>query len=180
MLGAYMTRWPEAQRTLSTTDMALPRYLAESCDYPLWYSELAFLDRAHVHVLHAPRVDVMSRRALGHDSELRLIPAHALVDLTTTVDELWAALDRAAADPTRAHAKWPREVDWPRTVLIWRREGCELGERTVDPDETTALRSAVRGTSLCELAVGIGGAQPHARALDIVLRWIDDGVLIAR
>jgi hypothetical protein len=178
LLGAFMTHDPAAKRSLNATDIGLQRYLAESCDYPVWYGELAALDRAHVHVLHAPKVDVLSRRSLGHDCELKLIPAHALVSLTTTVDELWVALDRAAETQSRAHAQWPRTVDWPRTVLIWRKEGYEIGERTVDPDEASCLRAAVRGTSLVELATGLGGHNPHARALDVVLRWIDDGVLL--
>ena len=58
MLEAYMTHEPQAQRSLAATDAGLAQYLAESCDYPLWYSELATLDRAHVHVLHAPKVEV--------------------------------------------------------------------------------------------------------------------------
>lgn len=178
MLGAFMQHEPDAQRSLSTTDAGLPRYLAQSCDYPVWYAELAALDGAHVHVLHAPRVEVLSRKSLGHDCELKLIPAHAMVQLTTTVDELWSTLDRAAEDHSRAHATWPRSVDWPRTVLIWRKEGSDLAERTVEPDETAALRAAVRGTSLVELASGLGGHNPHARALDMVLRWIDDSVLV--
>lgn len=180
LLGAYMTHQPEAKRSLAASDNGLQRYLAESCDYPVWYGELAALDRAHVHVLHAPKVEVMSRSSLGHDCELKLIPAHAVVSLTTTVDELWTALDRAAEQHSRARAAWPRSVDWPRTVLIWRKEGYEITERTVDPDEASALRAAVRGTSLIELASGLGGHNPHARALDVVLRWIDDGVLLSR
>jgi len=180
LLSAYMQFDPNAQRSLATTDEGLQKYLAESCDFPVWYAELAALDRAHVHVLHAPAVDVLSRKSLGHDCELKLIPAHSLVTLTTTADELWTALDRAAEDHSRARAKWPRQVDWPRMVLIWRKEGYEIAERTVDPDEAASLRAAVRGTSLIELASGLGGHNPHARALDVVLRWIDDGVLLAR
>lgn len=180
MLAAFMDSAPESQRSLSATDAALPRYLAESCGYPVWYAELAALDRAHIHVLHAPRVDVLSRRALCNECDLKLIPAHAIVSLTTTVDELWSTLDDAAAEHTRARASWPRALDWPRTVLIWRKEGASLAERTLDPDEAAALRAAVRGTSLVELAAGLGGVNPHARALDVVLRWIDDGVLVGQ
>lgn len=46
MLGAFIAHDPEAYRSLSTTDARLPRYLAESCDAPVWYSELA-LSLAH-------------------------------------------------------------------------------------------------------------------------------------
>ena len=32
----------------------LTDYIAQTPDYPLWWSELAALDRAHSEVLHAP------------------------------------------------------------------------------------------------------------------------------
>ena len=178
MLAGFIAHAPRAQRSLTATDAELPRYLAESCDYPVWYAELAALDRAHVHVLHAPRVDVLMRRTLTIDTELKLVPAHSIVSLTTSVDELWSALDDAAEMHTRARARLPRALDWPRMVLIWRTKESLLAERTVDHDECAALRVAVRGTSLAELAEGLGGHNPHARALDVVLRWIDDGVLV--
>jgi len=114
------------------------------------------------------------RRDLTAERELKLVPAHALVQLTTTADELWTKLDDAAAQCTRAHAAKPRALDWPRCVLMWRTHGIDVRDRAIDFDEVSALRAAMRGTSLVELAVGIGG---HARALDIVLRWLDDKLL---
>ena len=180
MLGNFMTHAPAARQLLMTSETELPRYLAESCEYPVWYAELAWLDRAHVHVVHAPRADRLTRRTLTMESRLTLIPAHAIVTLTTTVDELWSTLDDAAEMNGRARARMPRALDWPRMVLIWRTEDALLAERTVDHDETAALRAAARGTSLAELSAGLRGYNPHARALDVVLRWIDDGVLVGR
>jgi hypothetical protein len=71
----------------------------------------------------------------------------------------------------------PRELDWPRTVLVWRVDGLIVRDRTVHPDEAAALRAAARGTTLVELYGFFGGPSPHARALDSVIDWVDAGVL---
>jgi hypothetical protein len=124
--------------------------------------------------MQARAVPSLTRGQLTQERELRLVPAHALVQLTTTADELWYALDEAAASHRRARVPKPQCLDWPRTVLVWRRHG-EIHLRTVDPDEAAALSATVYGTRLCELAE----VSSHARALDLVVRWIDDGVLTA-
>jgi len=173
MLASFMAEERDPRRVLT----AMPEYLVETPEYPVWYGELAMLDRAHVTVMQARSATKLTRRDLTQERELKLVPAHAIVQLTTTVDELWGTLDDAAASCTRARASRPRSLDWPRTVLIWRYEGMEIRDRTVDLDEAAALRAAARGTSLVELAAGIGGANPHARALDMVLGWIDSGAL---
>ncbi len=51
-------------------------------------------------------------------------------------------------------------------------------DRALDPDETSALRAAARGTSVVELAAGFSSENPQARALDLVLRWIEAGVVM--
>jgi hypothetical protein len=172
LLDAFMADDPQARSSIGAIDARLPGYLLES-DHPTWCAELAALDRAHttVHAAHAALL--LDRWALGLEHELRLIPAHTFVQITTSVDEVWNALHAGHAFTT------PRELSWPRTVLVWRRHGVGIQQRTVDADETAALRAAARGTSFIELASGLGGRNPHARALDVVLRWIDDGVVAA-
>jgi hypothetical protein len=175
LLAGFTSREPMARSSLAEMHERLPDYLARTATYPVWYGELAALDRAHVRVLNARIAPPLSRSQLTPDRELRVTAAHALVQLTTTADDLWNALDEAAAMCWRARVPKPRALDWPRIVLVWRRTGGDIERRTIDPDEATALRAATRGTSLVELAAGL----THARALDVVLRWIDDGVLIA-
>lgn len=177
MLHAFMRAEPAAKKSLTWSNTKLPDFLASVAQYPVWYAELAVLDRAHVQVLQSPIVPTLMRRDLTAEREIRLVPAHALVELTTTADELWTKLDDAAEQCTRARVAKPRALDWPRSVLIWRTEGIEIHDRAIDFDEAAALRAAIRGTSLVELAAGIGGANPHARALDIVLRWLDAKLL---
>ena len=169
MLNEYLLREPPARRSVRESGARLADYLAREPQYPVWYAELARLDRAHVDVLHAPAVVPLQRRELALERELRLVPAHALVDLTTQADELWRALDRGE------RLRRPRDLDWPRTVLVWRTSGMHVQDRVLDPDEATALRAAVRGTSMVELAAGFDS---HARVMDLVLRWIDGGLIL--
>ncbi|MDB4952975.1 MAG: hypothetical protein JWO36_544 [Myxococcales bacterium] len=171
VLGAYLARDPEQDRSMHEAGMRITEFLSGSPDYPVWYAELATLDRAHVDVLHAPAALALTREALMPDQALRLVAAHAIVDLTTAVDELWTALD-AGRPPER-----PRELDFPRTVLVWRAAGLTVRDRTVEADEAAGLRAAERGTTLDELTTFFGGENPGARALDVVLRWTDAGVL---
>jgi hypothetical protein len=173
MLASFIEREPAARSSLAEMHERLPEYLACSATYPVWYAELAALDRAHVRVLNARVTQPLTRGQLTPERELRITPAHATVLITTTADDLWCALDDAAANCQRARVPKPRSLDWPRTVLVWRRIRGDIERRTIDPDEATALRAATRGTSLVELSAGL----PHARALDLVVRWIDDGVL---
>jgi hypothetical protein len=171
MLGAYVKRVAAGEPITSEVGAQLASFLSDAPHYPVWYAELAALDRAHVDVLQAPDAIALPRVELAPDRALRLIDAHALVELTTAVDELWTALD-AGLPPAS-----PRELDYPRTVLVWRPSGITVRERTVEPDEALALRAVARGTTLGALARTFCGENPSARALDVVLRWIDAGVL---
>jgi hypothetical protein len=92
------------------------------------------------------------------------------VSLTTNVDELWTALEVGLRVPL------PIELDWPRTILVWR-VGRELHTRTADPDEATALAAAARGVTVGDLAEEFVGGNPFARAIDVVLGWIDAGIV---
>ena len=146
----------------------LADFLAGSAQYPTWYGELAALERARGDVLHAPAAMPMLRRELTCYRTLRLVPATALVPLTTEADLVFRGAYRV-----------PRDLDYPRTVLVWRIAGVDVCDRTVDPDEALGLRAAQRGTSLNDLATSFAfrTANPYARALDLVIRWLDAGVL---
>ena len=96
---------------------------------------------------------------------------HALIELTHATDELWHALDHGE------RVVRPRELDWPRTVLVWR-DGSTVRERVLDADETAAMRAAVRGTSVVELAAGFDCENPQARVIDLALRWIEAGLVV--
>jgi hypothetical protein len=171
MLGEYLLQEPPARRSVRESGARLAEYLARSPRYPLYFAELARLDRAYGDVLHAPAAATLTRLELALDRELRLVPAHALLELTHATDELWRALDRGE------RAVRPRELDWPRTLLVWR-AGTRVCERVLDGDETAAMRAAVRGTSVVELAAGFDCENPQARVIDLALRWIEAGLIV--
>src|SRR5258706_11196225 len=54
MLAEYLLHEPPARRSVRESGARLADYLARQPTYPVWYAELARLDRAHVDVLHAP------------------------------------------------------------------------------------------------------------------------------
>ncbi len=169
MVAAYLAKHPSTRLSVRGASEHLPAFLAESANHPVWHGELALLDRAYLDVLDAADAPALASAAeLDPAQPVRLIPAHALVEVTTTVDELWRAI--AQGEPLVR----PRELDWPRTILVWRTQGVVL-HRAVDLDEAHALRRAVTGAPLGEL--GFAGENPTARALDVVLRWIGDGVI---
>jgi hypothetical protein len=176
MLAQYFAREPEARASVRESGARLAGFLASTPEYPIWYSELAALDRAHVEVAHAKPIDTLARRELTHERTLRLVPAHALVTLATASDELWATLDTLPAG-SGTWNRTPRELEWPRMVLVWRGTYNIVRDRIAGPDEACALRAAQRGTTLAELHHFFGGANPHATALDAVIEWIDSGLL---
>ncbi len=181
LAGAVRVRFPHLARAVGgpTFDAMiaayLPRggrladYLAAAPEYPVWCAELAALERARAEVLHAPATTSLVRSELAFDRVLRPIRAHAVVELTTACDELVAG---------RAHDP-PRALDYPRHVLVWRTGGLAVHQRALEPDEVHLLRALERGLTLDGLAADLPGENPHARALDLLVRWIDAG-LIAR
>ena len=123
--------------------------------------------------MQAPAVARLSRAELTADRPLRLVPATALLQLATTTDEAWTALGRGEP-PTQ-----PRVLDWPRTVLMWRDDQPAVHAYAAGLTEGAALRTVRRGTSVAELAGCFTGDDAFSRAVDMVLRWTDAGVLAA-
>src|SRR5690348_15092070 len=63
LLGAFLAQEPVPARERANeswraptreTGIRLAEFLSASSDYPVWYAELAALDRAHIEVLQAP------------------------------------------------------------------------------------------------------------------------------
>jgi len=171
LMGVYIARGPNESRASRERGGELVEFLAGGSDYPAWYGELAKLDRAYAEVWQAPPVARLSRNELSTDRPLQLVPASTLLQLTTTVDEAWSALGRGEP-PTQ-----PRTLDWPRTVLVWRDERPTVYAYAAGLTEGAALRTVKRGTSLTELSGYFTGDDAFSRALDMVLRWADAGVL---
>jgi len=172
LLGGYFARGPIESRESQERGGRLVDFLAEHAEeYPIWYADLARLDRACENVATAPMVARLERHDLGYQRVIQLVPASALVETATSAHEAWTALARGE-QPTQ-----PRTLDWPATVLMWRDDQHAMYVRAVGLTEAAALRSARRGTSIVELAGGFGGTDPLNRAAELVVSWTDLGVL---
>jgi hypothetical protein len=172
MLASFVGRNEDASHSLASVSSRLPLYLADM--YPLWCAELAAIDQAHVSVLQMPSVRTLQRAHLTIDTPLRLIPAHALVLLMTSADELWTVLEYMTNTGCRIGPAKPRMLERSRTVAVWRTG--DICTRTVGSHEADALREARNGTSLRALSQLF---RDYTQALTFVLRWIDDGMIAA-
>lgn len=172
MLASFVVRNEDASHSLAAVASRLPLYLADG--YPLWCAELAAIDHAYSSVLQVPSVPTLQRSKLTIDTPLRLIPAHALVLLMTSADELWTVLEYMTNTGSRIGPAKPRMLDRSRTVAVWRMG--DICTRTVGSHEADALREATTGTSLRQLSQMF---RDYTRALTFVLRWVDDGLIAA-
>ncbi len=174
----YLRAHPTRHPSLREAGLHLARFLGERGE-PV-PADLARLERARTEVFDGPDAGgVMSRddaAALPPDEfprlPLRLVPASALVELSTNADELWDALEddrpHPEADPADPAAP-------PRTVLVWRR-GITVIHRTLQADEAAALRRVQGGASFGEVCEALAASSPAdvvERALELLLRWLD-------
>ena len=154
------------------------RYLAERGDPPQLV-DLAKLERARVEVfdggLDAPPLRRADLEALGPEAfptlPLRLVPAAQIVELATNADGIWDALESGREPPA------PRAV--ARTVLVWRRD-VTVVHRTLDDDEARVVRMLATGSTFayaCEELADV--PDPAARAIELLLRWLDAEILAA-
>ena len=169
---SYLARYPSTRLSVRGAGAQLPEFLIGSAEHQLWQGELALLDRAYTTLADTDEVDVLTAAMFVPDQMIRLAP-HVLVELTTSVDELWEAIH------VHDLPAFPRALDWPRTVVIWRgKTGSH--QRVVAADEVAAMHAAAAGVTLGELSAKLAAStNPMARAVDIVLAWIDEH-LVAR
>lgn len=174
-LRAYPTRHP----SLREAGLHLARFLDERGQPAP--ADLARLERARVEVFDGPDA---ARGPMSRDDAaalppeefprlpLGLVPASALVELSTNADDVWDALEDDRPPPEAAARA--------RAVLVWRR-GLVVIHRTLEPDEAPALRRVQRGATfgeVCEvLAEAAPGADVAPRAIALLLRWLDAEIL---
>ena len=145
-------------------------HLADVLHDPL-LADLARLERARVEAFDGPDAAPLTRELLAAVPPdafpalpLRLVPTATLVELATNADDVWDAIEHDLEAPAR--------MDAARTVVVWRR-GLTVIHRTVDPDEPLHLLAA--GASFADVCEVIDDVD---RALALLLRWLDGGLLI--
>jgi hypothetical protein len=172
----YLRAHPTQHPSLREAGLHLARFLEDQG--PPLHADLARLERARTEVFDGPDAAPMSRddAAALPPAEfprlaLRLVPASVLVELSTSADEVWDAIEDDRPPPPAAAA--------PRTVLVWRRDLTVI-HRTLDPDEAAALRRVHGGASfgeVCETLAAAARTDVVSRALELLLRWLDSGAI---
>ncbi|MCU0686161.1 MAG: DNA-binding domain-containing protein [Polyangiaceae bacterium] len=105
--------------------------------------------------------------------QIALVPAARFVQLETSADELWSALDEGRAPPELRLG--------PRRLLVWRRQFV-VYHRPLPDDEASALEAIVAGAPferVCECFVRPGEAAEGAavRAFGALQQWAVDELL---
>lgn len=173
----YLRAHPTRHPSLREAGLHLARFLDERGQTA--HADLARLERARAEVFDGP--DAVGPRAARSRDELaalppeefprlplRLVPASALVELSTNADDVWDAIEGERPPPPPAPG--------PRAVLVWRRELTVI-HRTLEADEAAALRRVQGGATfgeVCEVLAEVSpGADVVARAIALLLRWLD-------
>jgi hypothetical protein len=176
LAAPYLRAHPPAHPSLREVGQHLARFLGARGE-PQHLVDLAALERARVEAFDGGLDTVpMSRaslEALGPAAfpalTLRLVPSARIVELASNADDLWDALeeDRPAPDPLAGS----------RCVLVWRRDTTVI-HRTLAADEAPLVSAIATGATfgaVCELLAE--APDPVSRALELLLRWLDAGVL---
>ncbi len=174
----YLRAHPPGDPSLREAGALLSRFLFHTTPKNYLQIDLSRLERARVEAFDGPDADVLMKEAVAAlppeefpSLRLALVPTAKLLLLSTNADDVWDALEDERAMPAAALDK--------RTVLVWRRDVTVL-HRTLEADEASALqqldaRSDFAGVCECFATQ----PDPTARAIELLLRWLDAGILRA-
>lgn len=173
----FLAAHPPTSFTLRDAGLALPGFLRG--DDPPWAADLAALERARIEVFDGGDAVPLAQdtvAALGEalpELVLAWVPSSVVVPLAWTVDDTWSAIEDG-----EPHAEPTEE---PRVVLVWRRDVAVL-HRTLDADEARLaprIADGARFADVCGILGEIHGDDATARAVELLLRWLQAAALDA-
>lgn len=174
----YLRAHPPHDPSLREAGALLSQFLFDATPRSLLHVDLARLERARVEAFDGPEAAVLTRDAVAAlppeefpSLRLALVPTAKLLLLSTNADEVWDAIED--------ERDVPAALEGPRTVLVWRRDITVI-HRTLEPDEASALQqlsARVTFAGVCE--VFATQPDPTARAIELLLRWLDAEILRA-
>lgn len=178
---AYLARYPSSQPSVRHLGDRFAAFLTDIPEAGPWpyLPDLARLEWARLAIFDAPDAPPLCMddlRVVAPDAwpglTFRLVPAADVLHSRWPIHELWAVAE--GSPPESMH---PAETH----LRIWR-DGFTVYQAPMDACERRALESVVAGhpfAAMCEaLEALVGGPQDAAReAAQLVLRWIEDGLL---
>jgi hypothetical protein len=176
---AYLARNPSTNPSVRHVGRGFAEFLGASEEAPPFLADLARLEWARLAVFDAPdaqplRIDDLRAVAPAEWPGLtfRLVPAVQLLQSAWPVHELWAAAEEG---------RLPERVRPAATsIRVWR-DGFMVYQASMDAREQLALMRVVRGepfASVCAALEAVMSPEEVAReAAQLLLRWIEDGIL---
>jgi hypothetical protein len=180
LVCAYLARNPSTNPSVRHVGRGFAEFLAgASAEAPPFLADLARLEWARLAVFDAPdarplRVDDLRGVAPAEwpSLTLRLVPAVRCLRSAWPVHELWTAAEEGGP-PERVR---PAET----SIRVWR-DGFMVYQASMDPREQLALARVVRGERFAGVCAALGalmGPEEAAReAAQLLLRWVEDGIL---
>lgn len=177
VIDGYLRECAPADPDIHHAGSRLPAFLATTGER--WAHDLAKLEWARAEVFVGPDALPLTRAHLSAlapadfpNVRLQTVPASAFLDLGSNADELWSAVEERLRRPAPGPAT--------RSVLIWRRGAMEVVHRTLDFDEAHCARFLATGATFSEVCECLAYAtDPAARAIELLLRWVDAEMLDA-
>ncbi|MGE3543252.1 MAG: putative DNA-binding domain-containing protein [Kofleriaceae bacterium] len=173
---AYLRACPPAHPDIREAGRRLAEFLRDRGH--THDAELAQLEWARADVFYGADAVPLARADLATldpvefpNLRLRLVPASAIVTLTSNADVRWSAIE----DDLEPPEAWAAS----RAVVVWRR-GITVIHRTLDPEEITCVELLGRGTTFGTICDALAAApDPAARAIELLIRWLDAELLQA-
>jgi hypothetical protein len=174
---AYLRDCPPSDPDIHRAGRRLAAFLSRIA--AVWERDLALLEWARAEVFFGADATPLARHDLAEldaadfpTLPLRLVPASAFVELASNADDLWSAVEEGLVPPAVETTS--------RAVMVWRRRSLTVVHRTLDADEVPCVRLLVDGTQFSDLCEAVAdAADPAARAIELLLRWIDAEMLDA-
>jgi hypothetical protein len=192
MAGAYISDEPSRHPSLRFVGEGLPGWLELRRSETPVLGALARLEWARTDVFDQADESVLTLDAIRAwpvdrfgELPLALVRAHRLLTLPAGTGDLWdaigpeAAVDRVTmTGPTDARSS----SDASESVVVWRQETA-VYHRVVDATERQTLEHLAAGTCfglICDALLADQGEETAiARAYDMLLTWLADGLISA-
>lgn len=178
----YLRAHPPSDPSLREAGAFMSRFLFHTTPRNHLHIDLARLERARVEAFDGPDADVLTKEtvaALPPDEfpelRVRLVPTAQLLLVTTNADDVWDAIEDGRVPPDG--------IDVKRVVLVWRRDTTVIHRTLEEEDEASALlqtSSYSHGNTFAGVCNAFAmQPDPTARAIELLLRWLDAGILRA-
>lgn len=180
LITGYLLAHPPSHPSLLYAGRYLADYLSAHTLREKWpfIADLAGLERALIEVFHGPDASALEANELSAVApsdwpalELRTHPALQVFVPHWNVAEILRAVE--------VGNDWHARQQESAGILVWRKQN-RCYYRDVDSTELAGIQALGSGVSLAALCerVAAASADPTALILELIERWLDDGIVV--